>query len=76
MAPRFLENEMNWICIGMLAGSLITSTHETREACEGRAVILREAKASAKCVELPSRPTALWNGGVFTPCANCITIPN
>ena len=45
---------MNWICIGLLAGSLITSQHENREACEGRAVVLREAKAMAKCVEVPS----------------------
>lgn len=43
---------MNWICIGLLAGSLVTSLHDNREACEGRAVTLREAKASAKCVEM------------------------
>jgi len=45
---------MNWICIGILAGSLITSLHDNREACEGRAVTLREAKAVVKCVEMPS----------------------
>lgn len=45
---------MNWICIGMIAGSLITSLHDTKEACEGRAYSLREAKAVAKCVEMPS----------------------
>lgn len=44
---------MNWILIGYLAGSLVTSTHETREACEGRAVILKEKSVSAKCVESP-----------------------
>jgi hypothetical protein len=59
---------MNWICIGMLAGSLITSTHDTREACEGRAVILREAKASAKCVELPKGTSSLIsNGSTISP---------
>ncbi len=46
---------MNWICIGMIAGSLITSTHDNKEACEGRAVTLREAKAVAKCVEMPKQ---------------------
>ena len=45
---------MKWILIGMLAESLLTSGHETREACEGRAVVLREQKAAVKCVEAPS----------------------
>ena len=46
---------MNWIFVGLLAGSLVTSQHETREACEGHAVIAREAKVErGKCVELPS----------------------
>ena len=44
---------MSWILIGSLAGSLLTSTFDNREACEGRAVILREAKATVKCVEMP-----------------------
>ena len=43
---------MDWILIGILAGSIVTSGHPTREACEGRAVILREQKASARCVEV------------------------
>ena len=44
---------MNWIFIGILAGSLVTSGHDTREACEGRAVIMREQKVErGKCVEL------------------------
>lgn len=60
---------MNWICIGLLAGSLVTSLHNDREACEGRAVVLREAKASAKCVEMPTN-TIGWT----TNCSNC-TLP-
>lgn len=44
---------MNWILIGTLLGSLITSTHDTREACEGRTVTLKEKGVSAKCVEAP-----------------------
>lgn len=44
---------MQWVLIGTLAGSLITSLHDTREACEGRAVILREQKVAVKCVEMP-----------------------
>jgi hypothetical protein len=59
---------MNWICIGLLAGSLITSLHDTREACEGRAVVLREAKALAKCTEMPRS----WTGTT----SNYIMLPN
>lgn len=44
---------MNWVLIGFLLGSQITSQHETREACEGRAVLLREKGAVAiKCIEV------------------------
>jgi hypothetical protein len=50
---------MKWILIGTLLGSLVTSTHETREACEGRAVLLREKGVIAKCVETP--PQASWS---------------
>lgn len=42
---------MNWILVGTLLGSMITSAHDTREACEGRAVVLREKYAVVQCVE-------------------------
>ena len=61
---------MNWICIGLLAGSLVTSLHDNKEACEGRAVTLREAKASAKCVEMPS---LVWS--ITGNCTNCVVVP-
>lgn len=54
---------MNWICIGMLAGSLVTSLHDSKERCEGRAVTLREAKATAKCVEMPVNSFTSITGG-------------
>ena len=47
-----------WIVIGVIAGSLVVSEHKDREACEGRAVILREQKVTAKCVELGSGLTS------------------
>jgi len=55
---------MNWICIGLLAGSLVTSLHDNKEACEGRAVTLREAKAAAKCVEMPKQGFSISSSGV------------
>lgn len=33
-----------WILTGMLLGSLITSTHEGQEACEGRKAMLAKEK--------------------------------
>lgn len=45
---------MQWIMIGVLSGSLVTAMFSTREACEGHAVLMREAKVAAKCVEMPS----------------------
>lgn len=53
---------MIWVLIGVLSGSLIISKHESREACEGRAVLLREQKVSAKCVEID----ALSVTGMYT----------
>lgn len=42
---------MSWIYVGLLAGSLVTSTHDSKEACEGRAVTLKEKGVIGKCVE-------------------------
>ncbi len=44
---------MKYLLIGTLLGSLVSSEHENREACEGRAVILREKGASVQCVQAP-----------------------
>jgi hypothetical protein len=33
-----------WILTGLLLGSLITSTHDTQEACEGRKALLSREK--------------------------------
>lgn len=63
---------MNWIMIAVVSGSLVTSGHETKEACEGRAAIVREAiKGTAKCVEAPSPPPTIKNG----VCYNCTYVP-
>ena len=57
---------MNWICVGMLAGSLITSLHDNKEACEGRAVTLRESKVTAMCVEMP-KTVSYFTGNSINP---------
>lgn len=63
---------MNWIFIGLLAGSLVTSGHDTREACEGRAVIAKEKGVErGKCVEL-SQSYALGSGSTLFSCNNGI----
>jgi len=43
---------MLWMFVGVLLGSIVTSSHETREACEGRATLLREKGVSGKCVDM------------------------
>ena len=62
---------MKYILVGWLLGSLITSEHDTREACEGRAVILREAKVTAKCVDLNISGTSYYGtSGNLLLCSN------
>lgn len=45
---------MEWLLSGLIAGLLITGTFKDREACEGKAVILREHKdvSDVKCTRL------------------------
>ena len=41
---------MDWLLIGVVAGSLIVSPHKTEEECEGRkAMVLKSDGAKAKC---------------------------
>jgi len=54
---------MEYLLIGTLLGSIITSEHKNREACEGRATLLREAKASVQCVRNSSNGTFIIQGG-------------
>ena len=44
---------MDWVFMGMLLGSLVTSAHPSREACEGRAVMLKEKGVVGKCEPAP-----------------------
>lgn len=54
---------MNWVFIGLLGGSLVTSTHDTREACEGRAVMMREQKVErGRCYEMPPYGLTITSG--------------
>ena len=49
------EKRMEWTLVGILLGSIITSQHPSREACEGRAVVLREKGVqNVRCGEPPS----------------------
>lgn len=40
-----------WMIIGLLLNSTITSQHQNREECEGRAAMLREKGAYVRCIE-------------------------
>lgn len=66
---------MNWISIGIVAGSLVFGQHDTKEACMGRVETLKEQKIPAKCTEAPSNTsnyTASGGGGIqFCQFGNC-----
>lgn len=55
---------MKYILIGQLLGSFLHSEHDSREACEGRAVLLREQKAIVQCVVAPSNLTYSTTGTI------------
>lgn len=58
---------MTWFLIGWLLGTPISDHFDKREACEGRAVVLREKGFSGKCVEMDGPMVGgLWNGGVLS----------
>lgn len=63
---------MNWLLIGTLLGSIVTSGHDTREACEGRATLLREKGASVQChnqrPSISTSATGGWSCGTGQPC--------
>ena len=58
---------MRYIFVGMLLNSLVTSTHDSEEACKGREAMLKEKGVMGQCVKEPSNFTTsgglrLWNG--------------
>lgn len=61
---------MTWVMIGVIGGSLVVSGHDSKEACEDRAAILREQKVVAKCTEAPGTGLALSGSGQFFSCIN------
>lgn len=54
---------MNWICVGLIAGSLVTSLHDTEEACKGREAMLQKQKVRTTCVPMPSHSVS---SGIIT----------
>jgi len=58
---------MDYVFIGILLGSLVTSTHPTREACEGRAVMLKEKGVVGECEPAPSSGINLSYGSNIVP---------
>lgn len=42
-----------WIFSGILLGSIVTSSHDTEEACRGRASMLRDKGVVGDCHRLP-----------------------
>lgn len=64
---------MNWLLVGAVAGSIVTSSHADKEACMGRVAVLKEQKIEATCVPVPSgsgnslgSTLRLWNGSFWS----------
>jgi hypothetical protein len=68
---------MEYVMIAIVAGSLVSSLHPNKEACEGRAAMVREAaKVAAECVKAPGQLNV--TGSMLTCCnsgTNAVCIP-
>ena len=64
---------MNWILIAVVAGSIVTSGHETKEACMGRVATLQEQKITAACYSAPAPAYTSSSTNVF--CITNCTLP-
>ena len=61
---------MTFIFYGWLLGSIVTSQHDTREQCEGRAVLLREKGVTGECVKVGGNLITSGSGGnLIIPCS-------
>lgn len=57
---------MNWVYVGVLLGSLVTSQHETEEACLGRKALLSKREVVGDCHN--TRPMGIVTGvGTLLP---------
>lgn len=57
---------MNWLFIRLLAGSVVTSGHDTKEACEGRRVTLTEKGVTGgQCVQAQQQYIGMGVGRIL-----------
>lgn len=61
---------MKYIFIGMLLNSLVTSTHDSEEACKGREAVLKEKGVIGQCVKEPSNSNFTTSGHIYIPSYN------
>jgi hypothetical protein len=70
---------MNWVFIEAILGSIVTSSHDTQEACEGRKVMLEKKEIKGQCIQQNISNITLsgpmWYNNSCTNCAT-IQIPN
>jgi hypothetical protein len=50
-----------YVLIGILLGSIVTSVHDSREACEGRRVVLAEKNVVAECKSMNNYTSSTGN---------------
>lgn len=59
---------MKYIFIGMILNSIVTSTHDSEEACKGREAILKEKGVVGQCVKELSNLTYSTSGSIGSIC--------
>ena len=59
-----------YIFVGLLLGSLVTSHHDTKEACEGRRVTLAEKGVVGRCVLPNDGLVGTYYGSSIFQCGN------
>lgn len=61
---------MNWILIAITSGMIMTSHHDTEEACLGRKAMLEKDKiTNSKCVDMRILYSSSLTGNMLT-CVN------
>ena len=54
---------MDWIFLGIIAGSIITSALPSEEACLGRKAVMEKLHIAGICVKVPSNSMGLTSSG-------------
>lgn len=68
-----MGDKVKYIFIGMLLNSIVTSSHDSEEACKGREAVLKEKGVVGQCVKENSHINNFTTSGSYIQmCGNGI----